>query len=136
MAHHSADKHVGSTNWAKDAKRGQLKAGDFKCSQFVAEVVKEAGGNVPQRTFLGVKTGPIGAGEWSNKNSTYLNNDKCWTRVTSPQPGDVAGGHGHVGIVTGPSMTTSAAKSEVVKNDWGFGSGDRKAEAFWRNTCK
>ncbi len=77
---------------------------------------------------------PIGANEWKNPGSSYLTRDRCWTLVTGCyKDGDVAATGGHVGIVTGHGFTTSAARDKVVRNDWGFRSGQRPT--FWRYTC-
>ena len=86
---------------------------------------------------------PIGANEWADQSSTYLTDDECWSRCYSFQKGDVLaignpGGSGHVGIVTGPRKTTSAAytaspRGTVVENDWGFQSG--QSPTCWRYTC-
>ncbi|KAK6166763.1 hypothetical protein SNE40_023387 [Patella caerulea] len=128
-----ADFYIGETLWnfASDHRSGP---GTNKCNFFVADVIWEAGGAVPHRYF-GI-SGPIGAGEWGNPNSTYLSDDECWHNVNSPQIGDVMGDGVHVAIITGRRKTTSAASHEVVKNDWGFRREQRNTQfTYWRYIC-
>ena len=84
-------------------------------------------------------SGPIGAGEWGNPNSTLLTEAPCWSYRSSPSEGYVIGDGRHVGIVTGSRETTSAMKTELVSNDWGFrsfGSGSRSSmKAYWKYIC-
>ncbi|ELT94003.1 hypothetical protein CAPTEDRAFT_197774 [Capitella teleta] len=132
----TADKYRSDTKWSVSSPH-RVGIGKDKCNIFVAEVIEEAGATVPHRHWW---WSPIGAGEWGNPSSTYLTKDNCWTRVTSPQNGDVAGGHGHVAIVTGSSQTTGATSDMIVKGNWGFDyrtvkPKPRFAEAFWRYTC-
>ncbi len=85
-----------------------------------------------------IRWSPIGAGEWKNSRSSYLTRDPCWTLVTGCyKDGDVAAGDtpAHVAIVTGRGTTTSAATYRVVRNDWGFRSGQTFTPTFWRYTC-
>lgn len=78
---------------------------------------------------------PIGADEWADSSSSYLTEDSCWHLCYNKQPGDVIAEHGHVGIVTGDGLTTSASAVEdkIVENDWGFRSGQNPT--CWRYTC-
>ncbi|ELU05064.1 hypothetical protein CAPTEDRAFT_218634 [Capitella teleta] len=131
-----------------------------KCNIFVADVVRVAGGRVPDRPILFYFReanrvayheaynltcvpaskcifldrhswrSPIGAGEWSNPNSVYLHRDPRWIRVDTPALGDVAGCKGHCAIVTGPGKTTSVGSIWVEKDDWGFRPGQNTV--FWR----
>ncbi|ELT92483.1 hypothetical protein CAPTEDRAFT_186074 [Capitella teleta] len=128
----TADSHVGSTKWSY-ASSHRTGRNTNKCNIFVAEVIEQAGATVPHRHFY--SWSPIGAGEWGNPSSSYLTGSSCWSRVTSPRNGDVAGDGVHVAIVTGSSKTTSATSSAVVKNDWGFDPPSRVANVFWRYTC-
>ncbi|XP_067683476.1 uncharacterized protein [Haliotis asinina] len=127
----TADKYIGSTKWSQ-ASSHRTGANTNKCNIFVAEVLEEAGATVPHRHVL--TWSPIGAGEWGNPNSEYLNDDSCWTHVTSAQVGDVIGDGVHVGIVTGSQLTTSARYDKVVKNDFGFRSSQADM-TLWRFTC-
>ena len=81
------------------------------------------------------KWSPIGANEWGNSQSSYLTSDSCWSLVTGCyKDGDVAAEGGHVGIVTGNSIVTSAGKYEILRNDWGFRPG-QPSPTFWRYSC-
>ena len=79
---------------------------------------------------------PIGAREWGNKESTYLGKDPCWKLCLDSDrrsPGDVISYDGHVAIVTGQRLTTSANSEEVVETDWGFRS--YQDPTCWRYAC-
>ncbi|XP_067683270.1 uncharacterized protein [Haliotis asinina] len=125
-----ADSYNGSTRWSYSS-RYETGRNTNKCNIFVADVIDEAGGSVPHR-WWGL-SGPIGAREWGNPSSSYLTSDSCWTNLQTGSEGDVIAGGGHVGIVTGLEMTTSAAHYSVVKNDWGYRPG--QIVTFWRYTC-
>ncbi|XP_071083407.1 uncharacterized protein [Haliotis cracherodii] len=125
-----ADRYIGSTQWSY-ASSHDTGRNTNKCNIFVADVFDEAGGGVPHRWF-GL-AGPIGAGEWGNPRSSYLTSDRCWTNYPTGHVGDVIAGGGHVGIVTGRRITTSAARYSVVKNDWGFRPG--QTVTYWRYIC-
>ncbi|KAI0217613.1 hypothetical protein LSAT2_030654 [Lamellibrachia satsuma] len=122
-----AEKVINSTLWSY-ASAHRTGCNTYKCNTFVAEMVDRMGGSVPHRYPW---FSPIGAGEWANPRSTYLTNDPHWVLVTgTPRRGDVAACDGHVGIVTGPGTTVSAARNKVVQNDWGFRPG--QTTTFWR----
>ncbi|XP_067683472.1 uncharacterized protein [Haliotis asinina] len=125
-----ADSYINSTRWSY-ASPHTTGRNTNKCNIFVADVIEKAGGSVPHR-WWGV-AGPIGAREWGNPRSSYLTGDRCWTNHRTGLDGDVIAGGGHVGIVTGRRLTTSAAKYSVVKNDWGYRPG--QSVTFWRYTC-
>ncbi|XP_071083442.1 uncharacterized protein [Haliotis cracherodii] len=125
-----ADSYIGSNKWAKSSSH-TTGVNTNKCNIFVADVFKEAGVNVP-RTLS--RRWPIGAREWGNPKSLFLWVNSCWTNHRTGQIGDVIGGGGHVGIVTGYRQTTSAGTYKVLKNDWGYRSGGPKV-TFWRYVC-
>lgn len=131
-----ADKHVGSSTWSFYAIRKYCKTKCNKCNMFVAEMIEDAGGSVPHR-YPFVWT-PIGTNEWANPKSRYLRRAWCWKLVVGCyKDGDVAATSGnpmgHVGIVTGENTVTSANRYVIVKNNWGFRSGQNPT--FWRYTC-
>ncbi|XP_046578702.1 uncharacterized protein LOC124286386 [Haliotis rubra] len=125
-----ADSYIGRTRWSY-ASSHATGSNTNKCNIFVADVIEEAGGSVPHR-WWGF-AGPIGAREWGNPSSSFLTRDGCWTNHQTGREGDVIAGGGHVGIVTGGRLTTSAARYSVVKNNWGYRSG--QSVTFWRYTC-
>ncbi|KAK6173665.1 hypothetical protein SNE40_017076 [Patella caerulea] len=125
----TARSYIGETRWSESSNYQGLR-GQPKCNIFVADVVSQAGGSVPRR--YGVR-GIIGAGEWGSRWSFYLGVSPCWKNFDRPQIGDVIGYGGHVGIMTGPGKTTSAAQYRVVENNWGFRSG--QSPVYWRYIC-
>ena len=104
-----------------------------KCNEFVADVLDEAGLEVPRRR--NGWGGPINAAEWADASRRRVGH---WQIVEGPpQPGDVVAmitGHNpnnprqlwaHVGLVVGPGRTASASTlvyppGMIVINDWGF----------------
>lgn len=129
-----ARQHIGSTKWSYASSYG-TGANTNKCNQFVYDVLDAAGADPPSRHWWTYS--PIGAGEWGNPSSSYLTGASCWnTCGGSWQSGDVISDSVHVGIITGWHLTTSAAYSEVVENDWGFRSSGSGAQssitACWR----
>lgn len=129
--------YIGSRRWLRDEDYGDLAGeGVNKCNLFVAHVLKECRADAPNRHWWFYS--PIGAWEWANPDSSYLEDDACWSLCHSFQDGDVIATGGHVGIVTGDELTTSAASTasppgKVVENDWGFRSG--QDPTCWRYTC-
>ena len=133
--------------WTLEVTRGKFKRGSNKCNQFVDEVAKQAGFEVPG---LGGLTGLVGMGgppaayQWADPRLKI----GCWKVVTdgSIQPGDivaeVTGGKehphwGHVGIVVGDKRTASAFTlvypvGMIVINDWGFQPEDLKLRVIRR----
>ena len=128
----AAEGKVGSKDWAKDADCGPGK-GKYKCNYFVYDVGHEAGATMPKR---GLFRGPVGAtaSGWGDTKAKL----KCWTKVCTPQRGDIVAACGHVGIYVGPSTTVSANAKDVGKNAWPFGEGRFKGKnvVYWRYTCK
>ena len=64
--------------------------------------------------------------QWENPDDFKF----CWTLCEgAPERGDVLAFDGHVGIVTGARLTTSASpevkpRGLIVENGWGFRAGD------------
>lgn len=94
----------------------------YKCNEFVYNVGESAGIDMP--TVDGI---PIKAWQWAQGAQAVT--DAGFVRVFDPQPGDIIAtsflNEGHVGIVSGPGMTISAAYipgqlDGVVENNWGF----------------
>lgn len=133
-----AKSHKGSVKWSYASSYGTGK-NTYKCNLFVHDVLKNVGANPPTRWSLSeFRWAQIGAAEWGNPNSSYLNKSKFWIKCKMPrQPGDVISDGKHVGIITGKKLTTSATKDKVVENDWGFrqnGAGAFKSiTACWRH---
>ena len=113
-----AKKHVGSKAYRKGVPLDQLPAGAAKCNKFVYDIQEKAGNKVP------LSGGLFGGDPPSARNWETANDIEGWKIVRDPKPGDVAAYYGHVGIVSGPNRTISAASPErgdaVVENDWGF----------------
>lgn len=124
---------IAAQDWLYDKSKDHFAAKTNKCNQFVYDVMVEAG-VVPPPTisrWLGMRRRAPTAGEWADKTLVIF----CWEVVSDPLPGDViaeaheyADATGHVGIVTGPRLTVSAAAlpphpGTVVENDWGFRTG-------------
>ena len=78
--------------------------------------------------------GPVGAGEggWGEASSLSY-----WTRVSSPQRGDIVaahrGGTYHVGIYVARDRTVSANSKDVGRKSWPFG-GQGSDIVYWRYT--
>lgn len=121
-----AKSKVGSSDWKYSEERGDFPKNTNKCNLFVYEVAVAAGATPPTVPRYVIFNRPPTAGEWATP-SVSING---WTVVTDPQPGDVvaeahnyADATGHVGIVTGDKLTTSASAlvgGVIVENDWGF----------------
>lgn len=142
-----AEAYEWNKQWTLEVTRGKFKRGSNKCNQFVDEVAKQAGFEVPG---LGGLTGLVGMGgppaayQWADPRLKI----GCWKVVTdgSIQPGDilaeVTGGKehphwGHVGIVVGDKRTASAYTlvypvGMIVVNDWGFQPDDLKLRVIRR----
>jgi cell wall-associated NlpC family hydrolase len=132
----TAKRYEGNKQWAVEVTKDKFKSGDDKCNEFVFDVMREMGLEVPGiagwsgRLFgLG---GPPAASQWADRSKKRIGN---WEIVDGPaQPGDViaefTGGTqnpnwAHVGIVVGNGKTASAdtlvyPKGMIVINDWGF----------------
>jgi hypothetical protein len=117
---------VGSRQWTNDARREArntvFEPGTDKCNLFVYEMLDlfrkkvgrdygtpEAVTNPERRRRLLFPGGPITADVWATAETL-----PGWTRVSTPEPGDVVahwdgGEQGHVGIVTyvGPFVDTA-----------------------------
>lgn len=128
----TAERYVGSTHWsyASGCCHGP---NTNKCNYFVYDVGREAGANMPTRSFF---RGPIGAGTGGWGTSSKVD---YWKRVTSPQRGDVVAAHYpfdayHMGIYVGPKTTVSANSHDIGRNEWPFGTGKRRGVniVYWR----
>ncbi|KAL3860175.1 hypothetical protein ACJMK2_010333 [Sinanodonta woodiana] len=127
-----ARSYIGSRTWLYSSSH-VTGVNTNKCNIFVADVLKEENCPAPNRSWW--RYSPIGAGEWANPNSEYLNSSRCWEICDSPVKGDVIAMGGHVGIVSGSRNTTSASalaqpRGLIVENDWGFRSDDNAT--CWR----
>ncbi|XP_053381073.1 uncharacterized protein LOC128549049 [Mercenaria mercenaria] len=131
-----ANKHIGSTTWAQSSFYSfRFYPGTNKCNLFVYDVLEAVGADPPSRHWY--MYSPISAAEWGNTGSSVLRNERCWNLCTGgKQNGDVISGQGHVGIVTGYHLTTSAGTNKVVQNNWGYRSSgfgsSYKITACWR----
>lgn len=99
-------------------------AGTFKCNLFADTQYESAGYNLPNigGSSLSRALGRYPPGAQSLSSSSYA--VPGWPVVSGPpQPGDLMAYGGHVGIVSGPRSTISAAPGGVVENDWGFRQG-------------
>lgn len=129
--------HLGSSDWSYDVSRtsedGKITFDKevWKCNLFVYEALVSAGVDVPIYNKNG-KNYPPNSKEWYNGDVdgfTYVGEglealDNSW-------PGDIIvlytsyffdlikTDH-HVGIITGPSKTCSAAQDSIIENDWGW----------------
>ncbi|XP_028419192.1 uncharacterized protein LOC114544900 [Dendronephthya gigantea] len=130
-----AESYVGSTRWCYSCSSGHG-ANTDKCNYFVYDVGREAGAKMPVRTFSW-RGGPVGAGRggWGTASSLDY-----WTRVSSPQRGDIVSAHSrgtyHVGIYVAYRTTVSANSHNVGKNCWPWGSyqSDYADHVYWRYT--
>jgi hypothetical protein len=92
-----AEGYDGSTDWAQNKKKGDHPAGTNKCSQFVNDVVREAGAEALVTLPNGTKRPPTAA-EWANslrENTKLACRDVAAYRI----PGGGVGATGHSGIV-------------------------------------
>jgi RHS repeat-associated protein len=125
----TATAYIGSTDWATNTLKGNFGIGTYKCNQFVYDVLTEAGASVPLPNYgwLRGKQYPPTAAQWADPKFDIPG----WNVVSTPKPGDVvaiphgiqfplAPATGHVGIVTGANLTTSATSDKVDQNNWGF----------------
>jgi hypothetical protein len=150
-----AKSKVGSASWAYDSARSPYPSGANKCNLFVYEMANQASLPVPKRerfslsSFARVWFPPL-AGEWADPATDV----GAWAAVKDPRPGDViaeahdyADATGHVGILGDPDptgmsrsvppgvheqvsldlrrVTISAGGDEVLRNDWGWRSGQK-----------
>lgn len=148
-----AKSKVGSTSWAYNSARPPYPSGANKCNLFVYEMANGASATVPKRERFSWSRGawvwyPPLAGEWADPGTAV----GTWAAVKDPRPGDViaeahdyADATGHVGILGDPDpigvsqsvppgvheqvsldlqrVTISAGGDEVLRNDWGWRSG-------------
>lgn len=134
-----AKKYIGSKDWDKNVDKGSVLSDEYKCNLFVAEVLNEAGFEVPYTNKAGIKAmirliskldfnfdRPLVAAQWYKgecPGTTLVGEgvnglNKAW-------PGDIITNGVHVGIISGPKKTISATPSQgVVENDWGWRAGD------------
>ncbi len=103
-----------------------------KCNYFVYDVGLEAGAKMPTRSWW---RGPVGAGAggWGKASSLSY-----WTRVSSPQRGDIVAAHlngvYHVGIYVARRTTVSANSKDVGRKSWPFGGQGYSDIVYWRYT--
>jgi len=130
-----ARRYEWNKQWLVEAKKDNFESGKDKCNQFVFDVLREAGLEVPGiggrlgYIHLG---GPPAAAQWADSSTQRVGH---WQIVNGPpQPGDViaelTGGRAHpnwahVGVVVEPGRTASAStlvypKGMITVNDWGF----------------
>jgi RHS repeat-associated protein len=129
-----AASYDGDENWALDGAAGPGR-GVYKCNAFVAKVVRDAGGTIPD--INGDANLPPVAGQWGDANFDISG----WIVVVTPRRGDVVAvkasgadflaipgvGHiaramgaasGHVAFYTGSQRTTGAAPYGVKTTMW------------------
>jgi len=125
----TAEKHIGQGLWAKNVDRLNLSAGDWKCSLFVYEMLKEAGIDMglPKGNWIFGGEYPYSAGDWGDPTKVIPG----WAVVEKPEPGDIAAyaaeyerASGHVGIYTGGGQGVWAndktvRKDKVDNKTWG-----------------
>lgn len=117
---------MGRRDWMYNVAKGDFPANTNKCNLYVYDVMVEAGVSPPRVSRYVIFTRPPTAGEWADRAFAI----EGWKVVDDPRPGDVvAEAHnysdatGHVGIVVGDRLTSSASSREggqIVENDWGF----------------
>ena len=123
---------LGRRDWMYNVAKGDFPANTNKCNLYVYDVMVEAGVHPPPRVSRYViLSRPPTAGEWADRTLAIAG----WKIVTEPEPGDVvaeahayADATGHVGIVVGDKLTSSASAlvgGQIVENDWGFRTDDR-----------
>jgi hypothetical protein len=88
---------------------------------------------MPVRTFS-LSGGPVGAGVGGWGTASLLN---YWTRVSSPQRGDIVSAHQnnvyHMGIYVSYRTTVSANNVDVGRKNWPY-SGGYSGIVYWRYT--
>ena len=118
----TAKKYEGSTAWAYNTKKDKFGKDTHKCNQFVDDVLKECGINIPGEW-------PPRAGDWADKTKPIVGFSIV---AGKPHLGDIVSGgkhyrdaSGHVAIVTGIDVNTkkittiSAGRSSVTENNFG-----------------
>ncbi|XP_055999018.1 uncharacterized protein LOC130047665 [Ostrea edulis] len=135
---------LGSTKWrlVNDWRGDSDYENQWKCNLFVYDVLLEANAKVPNRRFWGHY--PIGANEWANPQSRYVEKTGCYKTVSDKdkQRGDVIaferrGTSGHMGIVSTIGFYVSAGKHKVTETSIkGFLRENTIARTtIWRYTC-
>ena len=125
----AARKHLGSTDWAFDKRKGNFPSGTNKCNKFVYDATREAGAPAVVIGKDGRPRAPL-AGEWADP-KTAISGWRVLGPNETPQPGDVAAwphhysdATGHSGIVVSVDqnghVTAIAAHDRVVGTDDSF----------------
>lgn len=119
---------IGSQDWSPDVKRGSFESGEPKCNLFVAEVLTEAGFNVPLINHAGpmkmifhlnLAKRPPTAKQWYDGECS---NTELIQNLDNSLPGDVITDSSHMDIISGKQKTISASfpAKKVVENDFGW----------------
>lgn len=127
----TAEKYIGSKNWAYDAQKDNFDSGTNKCNKFCFDVLEEAGASpgTPNhsgfiKTLLGLgEDYPPTAGQWADPNFKI----DGWKVVQSPRRGDVVAysyaysdATGHVAIMNSAKTSVGANHNIVRQTDFGY----------------
>ena len=126
-----ARSQIGSTEYAKSAELGDWKQSSWKCNAFVIRafnnnIIPDVIEQKSNPWTLGITKTPYRAKDF------YNGKVPGFVEVKNPQPGDICADGSHVGIVSKPGKTISAAKHKVVENDWGFRKNAKRKSKFYR----
>ena len=92
-----------------------------KCNYLVEDVWREAGAKISVHTFS-LRGGPVGVGIGWWGTASLLS---YWSRVSSPQRGDIVSAHRrgtyHMGIYFARCRAASANDQNVGRNSWPWG---------------
>ena len=122
---------IGSKEYARAARLGKWKEGNWKCNAFVIRafnhnVIPEVIGQRSNPWTAGITNVPYRAQDF------YNGKVPGFVQVKHPQPGDVCADGKHVGIVSQVGKTISATKDSVVENEWGFRENEKGKSRFFR----
>jgi RHS repeat-associated protein len=126
---------VGNTDYGREGNLDDdYTKGKWKCNKFVYDMLVKSGAPVP---LIGGWMGgnPPAANQWGDKNCHIKDYPVVWPIPATPSIGDIISDGHHVGIVSGPGTTVSAARPGVVNNDWGFRPDQAGKLVIRRYTC-
>ncbi len=129
-----AQSYLGSEDWNYDVAKDNIGKYKNKCSQFVSDVLHEAGLDMgtPNGGFFGKNEYPITAGQWADSDYKI----EGWKIVKEPKGGDVVAvklprinASGHVAIISGGraylhSIGTSERNNSIARTPFGYDKSD------------
>ena len=126
----TAEKYIGSTDWARDKRKDDFGPGTWKCNKFVYNVLREAGVTAPTKgPDKHGRYWPLQAADWASS-SFHIPGWQHMGYGVARQRGDVIAKEslsnnatGHCGIAVSSSQVVAAGKNEVSKGGHNLESG-------------